>query len=110
MEKNLDGQGRWRSRYVGFRMSPEESELLNHLVEISGQSKQEYITNKLLNRDIVVEPNPRVYKMLREQLKQLLDEMKRMENCTDAPPEQWIQIEQINKTIYGIKGGEENEQ
>lgn len=110
MEKNLDGQGRWRSRYVGFRMSPEESELLNHLVEISGQSKQEYIINKLLNRDIVVEPNPRVYKMLKGQLLQVLDEMKSVENCADAPPELWILIEQINKTIYGIKGGEDNEQ
>lgn len=109
MEKNLDGQGRWRSRQVGFRLSPEESKLLDQLVELSGQSKQEYITDKLLNRDIIVEPNPRVYKMLKGQLKQLLDELKQMETCADAPPELWIQIEQINKTIYGIKGGEEND-
>lgn len=110
MKKNLDGQGRWRSCYIGFRMSPEESQLLNHLVDISGQSKQEYITNKLLNRDIVVEANPRVYSRLRGQMKALLEELKAMKTCEDAPPELWIQIEQINKTIYGIKGGEENEQ
>lgn len=110
MKKNLDGQGRWRSCYIGFRMSPEESQLLNHLVDISGQSKQEYITNKLLNRDIVVEANPRVYSRLRGQMKALLEELKAMKSCKDAPPELWIQIEQINKTIYGIKGGEENEQ
>lgn len=109
MEKNLDGQGRWRSRYVGFRMSPEESELLNHLVEISGQSKQEYITNKLLNRDIVVESNPRVYNMLRNSMQKVLAELKRLEHCEDASPELWILIEQINKTLYGLKGGEENE-
>lgn len=110
MKKNLDGQGRWRSCYIGFRMSPEESQLLNHLVDISGQSKQEYITNKLLNRDIVVEANPRVYSRLRGQMKALLEELKAMKTCKDASPELWIQIEQINKTIYGIKGGEENEQ
>lgn len=110
MEKNLDGQGRWRSVQVGFRLSPEESILLNQLVEISGKSKQDYITEKLLNRDIIVEANPRVYSKLRGQLKALLEALEAMKSFKDAPPELWIQIEQINKTIYGIKGGEANEQ
>lgn len=108
MEKKYDAYHRERSITVGFRVSPEESQLINDLVAISGMTKQDYITDKLLNRDIVVQGNPRVYKMLRDYLQEVLAELKRLEHCEDAPPELWILIDQINKTIYGLKGGEEN--
>ena len=108
MEKKYDAYHRERSITVGFRVSPEESQLINDLVAISGMTKQDYITDKLLNRDIVVQGNPRVYKMLRDYLQKVLSELKRIEHCEDAPPELWILIDQINKTLYGLKGGEEN--
>lgn len=38
-EKNVDVKGRFRSVTVGFRMSPEEADLLNRLVKISGMNK-----------------------------------------------------------------------
>ena len=110
MEKNLDSYGRWRSAQIGFRLSPEERQLVDDLVAISGKSKQEYITDKLLNRDIIVEPNPRVYIKLKGLMNRILEELERLELCSDAPPELWILIEQINKTLYGFKGGEDNEQ
>ena len=46
--------------------------------------------------------------MLRNSLQKVLTELKRLELCEDAPPELWILIDQINKTLYGLKGGEEN--
>lgn len=108
MEKKYDAHHRERSITVGFRVSPEESQLINDLVAISGMTKQDYITDKLLNRDIIVQGNPRVYNMLRNSLQKVLTELKRLESCEDAPPELWILIDQINKTLYGLKGGEEN--
>lgn len=42
-EKTLDPKGRWRSVTVGFRMSPEEVEMLNTKVYLSGLTKQDYI-------------------------------------------------------------------
>lgn len=108
MEKQYDAHHRERSITVGFRVSPEESQLINDLVAISGMTKQDYITDKLLNRDIIVQGNPRVYNMLRNSLQKVLTELKRLESCEDAPPELWILIDQINKTLYGLKGGEEN--
>ena len=41
--KCLDQQGRWRNKVVAFRMSPEEDELLETAVRLSGLTKQEYI-------------------------------------------------------------------
>ena len=43
MERVLDQQGRWRNKVVAFRMSPEEEEVLEAKVKLSGLTKQEYI-------------------------------------------------------------------
>ena len=40
--KNRDGKNRWRNITVGFRVSPEENELINKAVALSGLPKQEY--------------------------------------------------------------------
>ena len=61
MEKNLDAKGRRRNRNVGFRVSEEEAKLLDNLVELSGLAKQDYILRRLLNREIVVQGNPKVF-------------------------------------------------
>ncbi len=45
--KCLDQQGLWRNKVVPFRMSPEENELLETEVRLSGLSKQEYIIRRL---------------------------------------------------------------
>ena len=63
--KNLDNHNRWRSKTIAFRVSPEENEQIEIAVRLSGLTKQDYITRRLLNRDIVVQGNPRVYKALR---------------------------------------------
>ncbi len=77
--KNLDNHNRWRNKTVAFRVSPEEDEQLEIAVRLSGLTKQDYITRRLLNRDIVVQGNPRVYKALRDQLAAVLGELRSME-------------------------------
>ena len=42
-DRNNDSTGRWRKRIVAFRVSDEEAELINRLVDISGLTKQDYI-------------------------------------------------------------------
>lgn len=46
--KNLDNCNRWRNKTVAFRVSPEESERIDKAVRISGLTKQDYITRRLL--------------------------------------------------------------
>ena len=66
--KCLDQQGRWRNKVVAFRMSPEEDELLETAVRLSGLTKQEYIVRRLQEKEVVVTGNPRVYKAIVVQL------------------------------------------
>ncbi len=79
MERTLDYKGRWRNHTVVFRVSDEEAKLLNNLVALSGLTKQDYITRRLLCRDVVVQGNPRVYKALKNQMAVIYEELKRLE-------------------------------
>jgi len=104
--KNLDGKGRFRSKTIAFRVSPEENEQLNIAVALSGLTKQDYITNRLLSRDIVVQPNPRVYKALKNQLEMVYSELKCIDNGEHTNSELLETINLIAVTLNGIKGGE----
>lgn len=53
--KNLDNCNRWRNKTVAFRVSPEENEQINKAVRLSGLTKQDYITRRLLCQDVVVQ-------------------------------------------------------
>ena len=78
-QKNWDNHNRWRNKTVAFRVSPEEDEQIETAVRLSGLTKQDYITRRLLCRDVVVQGNPRVYKALRNELAAVLDELRRIE-------------------------------
>lgn len=66
--KNVDRHNRFRNITVGFRVSPEEQAELNRAVTLSGLSKQEYCYRRCMERDVVVQGNPRVYKALKNQM------------------------------------------
>lgn len=102
--KNLDKYNRFRSITVGFRVSPEEFEELNRAVALSGLPKQEYCCRKCMNRDIVVQGNPRVYKQLKINLEMVLSELKRIDNGTKIDTELLETMRLINTTLYGLKG------
>ena len=74
-KKNYDNHNRWRNKPVAFRESAEEDLHLEALVKLTGLTKQDYIIRRLLERDVVVQGNPRVYKALRDQLAAVLDEL-----------------------------------
>ncbi len=101
--KNLDNHNRWRNKTVAFRVSPEEADLLDTYVRLSGLTKQDYITRRLLNRDIVVQGNPRVYKALRDQLAAVLGELRRIEAGGDVGDELLATIDLISVTLGGMK-------
>lgn len=101
--KNRDEHNRFRSITVGFRVSPEENEQINIAVALSGLPKQEYCYRRCLNREIVVQGNPRVYKALRNQLTAVLDELKRIEAGGEIRDELLDNIELITRTLDGMK-------
>lgn len=106
-DKNLDNKGRFRSRTIGFRVSPEEDKLINSAVALSGLTKQDYIVKRLLRRNVVVHGNPRVYKALKNQLADVLAELKRIENGSTVDDELLSTIQLITTTLNGLKGDKE---
>ena len=77
--KNLDRHNRWRNKTVAFRVSLEEDEQIETAVRLSGLTKQDYITRRLMCREVVVQGNPRVYKALRNEFAAVLVELQRIE-------------------------------
>ena len=98
-----DEYKRFRSVQVGFRVSPEEKEQLNIAVALSGLTKREYCWRRCLNRDIVVQGSPRVYKALRNQLAAVLEELKRIERAGEISAELSDNIRLITTTLNGMK-------
>lgn len=101
--KNLDKHNRWRSKTVAFRVSPEEDELIEAAVRLSGMTKQDYIISRLQNRDVVVQGSPRIYKALRNELAAVLTELQRISagNLVDEDLLEVIRL--ITITMNGMK-------
>jgi len=104
--KNQDNHNRWRNKTVAFRVSPEEDEQLETFVKLSGLTKQDYITRRLLCRDVVVQGNPRVYKALKSQLEAVLDELRLIETGAYVDDELLDTIRFMTEIMDGMK--EEN--
>ena len=101
--KNMDNKNRWRSKTVGFRVSPEEDAQIETAVRLSGLTKQDYITRRLLCRDVVVQGNPRVYKALRDRFAAVLGELRRIEAGAGVDDELLDTIELIASIMDGMK-------
>lgn len=108
--KNVDRHNRFRNITVGFRVSPEEQAELNRAVALSGLSKQEYCYRRCMERDVVVQGNPRVYKALKNQMADVLAELQRIEAGNNVSDDLLNIIELITVTMDGLKGDVANDE
>ena len=102
-KKNRDDYNRWRSRQTSFRLSEEEYAQLGLYAKLTGKSKQEYITDRVLNRDVVVQGNPRVYKALRDTMAEILTELRRIDAGGEVRPELTDTIRMIAGIMDGLR-------
>lgn len=107
--KNVDRKNRFRSITMGFRVSTEESEALNKTVALSGLPKQEYCYRKCMNWDVVVQGNPRVNKALKNEMAEILLELKRINKADEVSDELLDVIELVSATFIGLKRENVNE-
>ena len=101
--KNMDKHNRWRSRTVAFRVSEEENEQINTFVKLTGTTKQDYVTQRLLCHDVVVQGNPRVYKALKDQLAAVLAELQRIDSGAGVSDDLLDTIHMIARIMDGMK-------
>lgn len=106
--KNVDKYNRFRSITVAFRVSPEEQKELNRAIALSGLPKQEYCYRKCMEREVVVQPSPRVYKALKTQMEFILNELQRIDVGGSIEPELLDTIDLIATTMNGLKGDGNN--
>ena len=100
--KNNDKQGRFRSKVIAFRVSPEENRVLERKVFLSGLTKQDYLIHCMENQDYVVLGNPYVYRSLKRELIHFIQiEFSRVGALTNITPREIIRdfIELLN-TLY----------
>lgn len=86
-KKNKDKKNRWRKKTIAFRVSNEENEMIDEMVSMSGMKKQDYLTANMLQKDIKVTPNVRMFKGLKETLISMTDELQRIEDGNNIDEE-----------------------
>ena len=101
--KNMDNHNRWRNRTVAFRVSDEENAQIDLAVKLTGLTKQDYITRRLLCKDVVVQGNPRVFKALRDQFNAVLEELRRIEAGVGVDDELMDTIQMMAAIMDGMK-------
>ncbi len=84
-QKVLDRRGRFRGKIISFRVSNEEAEILDRKVKLAGVSKQNYLIACVLNKEIIVEPNPYVITSIKKEIH------KSIESEDDQEIRQWME-------------------
>lgn len=103
--KKRDRHNRWRNKSCNCMLSPEEAAEVNRYVALSGLTKQAYLSSRVLQREIKVYPNPRVYKALKNELEQISLAIEKAE----ANDETYELLQTVLEMIKDIKGEEKDD-
>lgn len=88
------------SKTIAFRVSGEDYDKIQLLIDISGMVKQDYLLARALDREITVYPNIRVQKYLEKYLTEISEELKRINPGDDVPS---AIMEQLDIVLSFIK-------
>lgn len=100
--RNNDSHNRFRSKTIAFRVSPEEDKQINIAVSLSGMTKQDYITNKLLDRTINVKASCKVHRAVYDRLTEVLEQLKRLNDGREIDDELMDNISLISRLVDGL--------
>ena len=103
-QKRKKYTNRVRNKYVNFRVTPEEYDLLNKKVEMSGLLKQDYIIQCLLNYEVRVTANYRLANQIAKEIFQLAKVIKKYGTLNDEHAEILIFVLEIYEELKQEKG------
>lgn len=95
---------RKRTISKAFRVSREENERIELLAKAAGVNQQEYIMTKVEDREFTVVPDLRTYKMLRDSMHQVYQELCRLRDCSVMDERLVAKIELLTDLFVGIAG------
>ncbi|MGI6348306.1 MAG: plasmid mobilization protein [Eubacteriales bacterium] len=97
--KKKDESKRKRNKSVNFRLTEEESQILNKKIEVSGLLKQEYILNCLLNYEVKIAQDYKLYDRLSKEIFQLARVVKKYGRLEEPDQEILIFILEIYEAL-----------
>lgn len=95
---------RKRTISKAFRVSREESDRIELLAKAAGVTQQEYIMAKIEDKEFTVVPDIRTYKMLRDTMRQVYQELCRLRDCSTMDERLIAKIELLSDLFVGIAG------
>lgn len=98
----IPSHNRFRSQTIAFRVSPEEDKQINIAVSLSGMTKQDYITYKLLDRTINVKASCKVHRAVYDRLTEVLEQLKRLNDGREIDDELIDNISLITRLVDGL--------
>lgn len=98
----IPSHNRFRSQTIAFRVSPEEDKQINIAVSLSGMTKQDYITYKLLDRTINVKASCKVHRAVYDRLTEALEQLKMLNDGREIDDELMDNISIITRLIDGL--------
>ncbi len=108
-EKKKDDKNRWRNKNVGFRCSPEEGIEIDKRWRLCGfLTKQDYILECLLHNYVVARGNPMMLVSMRKELKEILEELKRINDVSEIDEELFTPIRTMLEVLESFKNDEGN--
>ena len=106
-QKIKDDKNRWRSKTVGFRVSPEEWDAFADKVRLCGYAKkQDYIMDCLMNHKVIAKGNPLMLTQFRADLKKILVELQRIDNQEDMNEEIFTPLTSMLEILEAFKENE----
>ena len=93
---------RKRTISKAFRVSPEENERIELLSKAAGVTQQEYIMTKLENKEFTIVPDIRTYKMLRDEMRAVYQELCSIRNGSDVDECLEAKIEILTELFAGL--------
>lgn len=98
----IPSHNRYCSQTIAFRVSPEEDKQINIAVSLSGMTKQDYITYKLLDRTINVKASCKVHRAVYDRLTEVLEQLKRLNDGREIDDELKDNISLITRLVDGL--------
>lgn len=98
----IPSHNRFRSQTIAFRVSPEEDKQINIAVSLSGMTKQDYITYKLLDRTINVKASCKVHRAVYDRLTEVIEQLKRLNDGRKIDDELMDNISLITRLVDGL--------
>ena len=82
-KKKKDEKARKRNVIMNFRVSPQEKELIEKRIALSGLSKSEFFIQRCMYQKILVKGNVRTYDEMRKQLAVIKEHLSKVESTED---------------------------